>query len=615
MPSLRLQDASRRRFYVRAWKGPMTNLVEFQNVSHTYHLPNGEAIDALVGVGLAIERGEFVALIGANGSGKSTLASLIDGLLVPTEGTVLVNGLDTSLKKHLPEIRRTAAMVFQSPQDQIVGSTVEEDVAFGPENLGGPPDEIAMRVKESLESVGAWHLRHRPPFQLSAGQAQRVAIAGALAMRPEILILDEATSMLDPAGRNSVMEIALRLNAQGMAILLITHFPEEAALADRVVVLRGGEIVADGPPRAIFSREERLRRWGLEPPSVMGMALRLHRVDPRICSDALTVEELADSLARALAGKEALPAVRRTTPTDGKPFLETESLWHVYMAGTPLETVALRGMDFSVAHGGAVGLMGSTGSGKSTLMQHLNGILFPQKGRVLVDGTDILTMRDRLIDLRRNVAMVFQRPEDQVFSRFVGDDVAFGLRKLGLPKDELRERVRAAMESVGLEFERYKDRLTYTLSGGERRKVALAGALALNPQALLLDEPTAGLDPAARREFIEQMKRWRAEKRLTLVYSSHVPEDLAEMVDRLVVMENGRTAMEGSIRDVFGRASEMKPLGLDVPVAVRLAQEVRARGVPLPGGILTAEELVEAVRAMSSRQRRHRKEASLHGRI
>jgi len=572
-------------------------LIALHDVGHHYLLPNGSIIDAIRDVDLVLEQGEFVALIGANGSGKSTLARHLNGILLPTSGTVLVNGLDTRTRENIPTIRETVGMVFQSPQDQIVGSTVEEDVAFGPENLGQPPRKIAKMVHEALMRVGMWNYRQRPPYQLSAGQAQRVAIAGAIAVSPRLLILDEATSMLDPAGRRSIMEIISDLHAQGVAILLITHFLEEATQAQRVVVMWQGRIVDDGTPREVFSDRERLRGWSLDVPPITRIADSLHRVDQRIPPDILTVSELAD-LISSMVDIGPSPPMQVTPfqrPSGTGPFLETENLWHTYMSGTPLEIIALRGVDFVINHGESVGLMGGTGSGKSTLMQHLNALLFPQQGKVHINGVNITSGKLDLRLLRRQVAMVFQRPEDQVFSRFVGDDVAYGLRMLGLPREELRWRVRDAMETMGLDFELYRDRLTYTLSGGERRRVALAGALVLGPRALLLDEPTAGLDPAAHKELLVSLSKWRREQNLTLVYSSHTMEDLAEMTQQVVVLNDGKVALRASTREAFASFSKLQSLGLDVPVSTRLTAALRARSVPIRPDLITHDQVVEAV--------------------
>jgi len=282
-------------------------MIEVEHVSYTYHPESGQPIPALRDVSLTIESGEYVALIGRNGSGKSTLAKLLNGLLHPTAGRVLVDGMDTRDLTHLREIRRRVGMVFQDPDDQIVATVVEEDVAFGPENLGLPRDEILARIEEALGIVGLETHRHRPPHMLSAGQRQRVAIAGILAMAPRYLILDEATAMLDPQGRRGVLEVARRLHQAGMAIVHITHAMEEAAEAERVVVLHAGRIVADGPTREVFAQVEALRRWGLDAPPVAQLAQRLQRLFPDFPLHLLTVEELVQAVAARVPVFEVTP--------------------------------------------------------------------------------------------------------------------------------------------------------------------------------------------------------------------------------------------------------------------------------------------------------------------
>ena len=282
-------------------------MIEVAGVSYTYQPESGAPIRALRDVSLTIAPGEYVALIGRNGSGKSTLAKLLNGLLQPTAGRVLVDGMDTRDLTHLREIRRRVGMVFQDPDDQIVATVVEEDVAFGPENLGFPRDEIRTRVEEALETVGLSAHRHRPPHMLSAGQRQRVAIAGVLAMAPRYLILDEATAMLDPQGRYDVLEVVRRLHQAGMAIVHITHAMEEAAEAERVVVLHAGRIVADGPTREVFAQADALRGWGLDAPPVTQLAQRLHHRFPDFPRDVLTVEELVQAVISRIPMSEVVP--------------------------------------------------------------------------------------------------------------------------------------------------------------------------------------------------------------------------------------------------------------------------------------------------------------------
>ncbi|HHV56882.1 MAG TPA: energy-coupling factor transporter ATPase [Firmicutes bacterium] len=277
----------------------MTAMFQLEHVSHAYSGGDAGGRPALADVTLSIAAGEFVAVIGHNGSGKSTLAKHLNALLLPTEGRVLVKGLDTRRSEHLWDIRQTAGMVFQNPDNQIVATAVEEDVAFGPENLGVPPAEIRRRVDEALAIVGMSEFRRVAPHLLSGGQKQRIAIAGVLAMRPAALILDEPTAMLDPAGRREVLETVVRLNREeGITIVYITHFMEEAVRAGRVVVMDDGRVVLDGPPREVFARVAELRRLGLDVPQVTELALRLKERGVELPPGILTTEEMVAELCR-----------------------------------------------------------------------------------------------------------------------------------------------------------------------------------------------------------------------------------------------------------------------------------------------------------------------------
>lgn len=274
-------------------------MFQLEHVSHRYSEGEERARVALKDVSLTITAGEFVAVIGHNGSGKSTLAKHLNALLLPTEGRVLVKGMDTREMKNLWAIRQTAGMVFQNPDNQIVATAVEEDVAFGPENLGIPPAEIRRRVDEALEIVGMSEFRRVAPHLLSGGQKQRIAIAGVLAMRPEALILDEPTAMLDPSGRREVLETVVRLNREEhITVVYITHFMDEAVRASRVVVMDGGQIVWDGPPREVFTRVAELRKLGLDVPQVTELAQRLRERGVDLPAGILTVEEMVAELCR-----------------------------------------------------------------------------------------------------------------------------------------------------------------------------------------------------------------------------------------------------------------------------------------------------------------------------
>ncbi|MGC9357756.1 MAG: ATP-binding cassette domain-containing protein [Anaerolineae bacterium] len=277
-------------------------------------------------------------------------------------------------------------------------------------------------------------------------------------------------------------------------------------------------------------------------------------------------------------------------------LITVHNLHHTYMVDTPLAQSSLRGIHLEVYEREAVGLIGPTGSGKSTLLQHLNGLLHPQRGEVHVLGHDLRNPKTDLQEIRRSVGLVFQRPEDQVFEEYVGDDIAYGPRLMGIEKPQLRERVRWAMDLVGLDFNIYVDRLTATLSGGERRKVGLAGVLALRPRVLLLDEPTAGLDPVTRADFLNRLEKLRKEG-LTLVIATHNMDDIARIAGRIYALQEGKVVLKGTTRQVFSQVETLQSLDLDVPPTVEVLWALHQRGFDLPLDALTPEEAESAILA------------------
>lgn len=274
-----------------------------------------------------------------------------------------------------------------------------------------------------------------------------------------------------------------------------------------------------------------------------------------------------------------------------EPIVQVSDLWHWYLRGTPLQTVALQGTELEIRAGDLAAIMGHTGSGKSTLVQHLNGLLRPHRGSVRVFGKDLSDPKLDVRPLRRRVGLVFQQPEMQLFDPTVGDDIAFGPRQLGCTPEDVRRRVRAAMERVGLGFEDFKDRYTFGLSGGEMRRVALAGVLALEPELLVLDEPTAGLDPRGRRQLLDSLRALHSETGLALVIVSHDMDVVGEMARQIFVLAGGRTVMSGDVREVFARVEELRQLGLGIPQVSELAYELRKAGHDVRADVLTVDEL------------------------
>ncbi len=273
----------------------MENIIHIENLIYEYpQEEEKEVLRAIRGISLDIERGSFTAIIGRNGSGKSTLAKLLNGLFVPTEGIIYVEKWNTADDKHIWDVRQTAGMVFQNPDNQLVSSIVEDDVAFGPENIGIAPDEIRSRVDDALEAVRMGEYKLKAPHMLSGGQKQRIAIAGVLAMKPKCIIFDEPTAMLDPRGREDILKIIKKLNDEGITTILITHFMDEAVQADRVIIMNDGEIILDGSPMEVFSQEEKIMKVNLDVPIAVELAGRLRRRGIKVPGDVVTVEDMVN---------------------------------------------------------------------------------------------------------------------------------------------------------------------------------------------------------------------------------------------------------------------------------------------------------------------------------
>ena len=606
----------------------MNPIIRLENVHYTYQPESEQPIQALQGIDLTVQSGEYLVILGHNGSGKSTLAKHLNALLLPGEGEVWVKGWNTKEQQHIRDIRSTVGMVFQNPDNQIVATIVEEDVAFGPENLGVAQPEIVRRVDWSLDQVSMQPFRHRPPHQLSSGQKQRICIAGVLAMKPEVLVLDEATAMLDPLGRREVLDIARRLNKEeGITLIAITHFMEEAVEADRLVVLAQGRIVLQGTPREVFGQAERLREWQIDVPQVTQLALALHERVDGFPKDILTVAEFVSAVRqrdlkqvpqqhnqspkiqlaqisptgeagdfrtpvteqaghRSVGTKNQLKPDTSTVPATIEPIIQIKDLTHYYMRGTPLQVEAVSGVNLELYAGEILGIIGPTGSGKSTIIQHFNALLRPHTGQVIIFGQDVGQNKVDVKRIRASVGLVFQQPERQLFEHYVGDDVAYGPRNLKLSREEVRARVKRAMEAVGLGFEDFKDRLTFSLSGGQMRRVALAGVLALEPKVLVLDEPTSGLDPQGRHQLLEHILKLHQEQELTLVLVSHNMEELARVCDRICVISEGQVVMIGTPGEVFGQSQILCELGLGVPAVTDVVEQLRQVGILRNAGLL-----------------------------
>lgn len=565
--------------------------------------------EILKGVDLTIKKGEFIALLGRNGSGKTTFSKQLNAILRPSEGTVTVDEMGTRDADKLYEIRQRVGMVFQNPDNQMVAASVEEEVAFGPENLGMESDTIVARVKQALEQVRMWKRRKTAPNHLSGGQKQRIAIAGILAMHPDYIVLDEPTAMLDPKGRKEVMEALQRLNQeQEMTVILITHDMEEAALASRVILLADGQVRFDGTPEDFFGEDALLAEMGMEAP----LSYRVRKlidsdVFEKKIGDARVEEATIDKREKVaeydktgreweasseLVDKKKNKKAEAETDEKNQDLLSLQHVSYIYSPGTAYEKVALDDVNLSLGKGEIVGLAGHTGSGKSTMIQLLNGLLKPTSGTVTFEGKDIHAKGYSGNYLRSKVGMVFQYPEHQMICDTVWEDVAFGPSKQGLTGEACETRVEEALRFVDLP-EKYYQASPLQLSGGQKRRVAIAGVLAMHPEYIILDEPAAGLDVAGKREIFDRIRRMRREQGIGVLLVSHSMEDLAEYADRIIVLDDGKKILDDRPAQVFAKRETLADCGLDVPETVKLADKLRANGYQIPQNVIREKELLD----------------------
>jgi len=598
------------------------SIVKTKNLTYEYLRRDEDgnvegAVKAVNDVSLRVHRGDFIAIVGHNGSGKSTLAKHLNAILQPTQGTVWVDGIDTRQEERVWEIRQRAGMVFQNPDNQIIGQIVEEDVGFGPENLGVPTQEIWKRVEESLQAVGMYQYRTHSPNKLSGGQKQRVSIAGVLAMHPECIILDEPTAMLDPSGRKEVIHAVRELNrTDKVTVILITHYMEEIIHADHVYVMDQGQIAMEGTPQEIFSQVERLKELRLDVPQVTLLAYELQQRGLKLPNGILTTQELVKALRRYEWPSAAEPMKETQGATAEEPRRDTQEnpaeeplqeekaradvlvvdhVSYVYDPDAPLARMALDDVSLTIPEGQFIGVIGHTGSGKSTLMQHLNGLVRATSGRIYFNGQDIDAKDYNKKELRSKVGLVFQYPEHQLFEVDVFSDVCFGPRNLGLDKAEMERRAAEALERVGIPRELYTQS-PFELSGGQKRRVAIAGVLAMDPEILILDEPTAGLDPKGRREILDQIKDLQTRTHMTILLVSHSMEDVAEYVDRIIVMNRGKIIYDDTPQKIFRRYRELEEIGLGAPQVTYIMQTLRKNGLPVNTEVTTAWQAADEIK-------------------
>jgi len=539
-------------------------------------------------------RGDFIAVLGHNGSGKSTFAKLLNGIFKPTFGKVFVDSMDSSDSKYLWDIRSKVGMVFQNPDNQIVATIVEEDVAFGLENMGLESEKIVKRVEEALLAVDMVQYAKKEPHLLSGGQKQRIAIAGILAMKPDCIIFDEATAMLDPIGRKKVIDIIINLNKkENVTVILITHFMEEALLADKVFVMERGKVVLRGTPKDIFSNTAEVKRLGLDLPVGADIADKLRNAGFNLDKNIVYDDELVEYiLKKGLKDIEYKKVLRYNKKYSQYKIIEVKNISFVYGENSVFEKKALKNISFDIFKGEILALIGHTGSGKSTLVQTLNGLIKPSDGKILYREKNIWKNGVDIKNIRKKVGIVFQYPEQQLFEETVLKDVLFAPLNMGFSQSEANDMAVRALKMVGID-ESLFEKSPFELSGGEKRRIAIAGVIAARPEVLILDEPTAGLDPFGRNQILRDIKNMRDKYNMTVVMVSHSMEEVSLLADRIIVMSEGEVILQGGCDDIFSNGELLEKAGISLPCVNTLFRKIIDRGVSVPLNIYTVDDAVE----------------------
>jgi len=562
--------------------------VVLEDVKYSY---TGGARPALKNINLKIAKGERVMVTGPSGAGKTTLCRCLNGLIPhyfrgKLEGNVAVDGVDTR-STTISALSHSVGLLFQDPSSQLVCPTVIDEVAFGPENYGVPPAEIRTRAEECLKSVRLRGYEERNPHSLSGGEQQACALAAIMAMRPEIYVLDEPTSNLDPIGSSQILNLLAGISKEGKATMIIVEHKMEELLpvVDRLIVMNEGEIALEGSPRDLLKNVDAMQKMGLKPPQVALLAARLKERDPSI-APPMTLEEAVETFSKLL--KHSKSALERKPSWDvgrGEKIIEVRDLWHIYPNGT----TALKGVDLDIYAGEFVAVIGQNGSGKTTLVKHFNNLLKATKGSVTVFG--INAANASISELSKKVGYCFQNPDHQICCENVKKELEFGPTNLGVPVEEIQQRVSEVAKAVGLESVLSEN--PFSLSKGERQRVAVASLLTMKPEVLVVDEPTTGQDYRMSREMMDFYRKLNVEEKKTIVVITHDMNIAAEYAHRVVVLRDGRILVDGPTKEIFSKTDLLETTYLNPPQITRLGQMLAKYGVP--GDVLTVDEMYEVM--------------------
>ncbi|MBW6466200.1 MAG: ATP-binding cassette domain-containing protein [Brevefilum sp.] len=554
-------------------------VVSIRDLQYRYR---GQKTFALDGVNLTLDRGEFLMLMGPSEAGKSTLAATVNGLIPhfhigKLSGEVIVMGRDTKAYT-VAQMAEIVGMVFQDFEAQLFSTNVELEIAFGPENFAVPREEIKIRIDENLKYVGLEANRNRPPSTLSGGQKQKLAIASVLALKPEVLVMDEPTTDLDPISKMGVFEITHRLcKRDDLSLLMVEHETEEALFADRIALIKDGHLIKVGPTREILSDVDLLESLGVMPLGIPKFFKAVHVPDlPLTPDEGVEAFGTLNLKINDQAYQQMIAEDQIALKVHHSPLIECKHLSHTYKG----DVKALKDVSMEIHRGEMVAIIGQNGSGKTTLAKHFNGLLMPTAGEVNVNGKP--TVDQGIFTLGQSVGYVFQNPDHQIFSEKVFDEVAFSPRLRNFSEDDVKRCVAEALEAVGLTGQGEEDPFTLTKSG--RQRVAVAAVLASNPDVLILDEPTTGLDYREQRSMMNMVKKLN-ENGSTIIFITHHMWVVAEYAKRAFVMKDGDILLEGTTREVFSQGDVLRDAFLRPPHFVEFSYR-------LGYTFLTPEEMI-----------------------
>lgn len=545
--------------------------------------------NAIENINLDVDKGQFVVIMGPSGAGKSTLANCLNGLIPhfirgKYEGEVLIDG-NNAKANPVNKNAESIGLVFQDFEAQLFSTNTRLEVAFGPENFSVPRDEIARRIENVLRIVKLEGFEDRQPSTLSGGQKQRLAIGSVLATQPSIVCMDEPTTDLDPLGKLGIFNIAKELHESSeITLLIIEHETEEALHADRLIIMENGKIIKDGHPKDILKEVELTDSIGimsLQVPKYFREATGLeHEKLPLTPEEGLRkFKELNLEVDREKYN-QLLDKDNKQESKYGDVIIDVKNLEHTYQNGNKV----LKGIDLQIREGEFIAVLGHNGSGKTTFVKHLNGLLIPSSGSVTVNGKD--TKDTSIFEIGKDIGYVFQNPDHQIFADTVYDEVAFSPKIRGCSKEEISSRVKEALKSVDMEG--YEEEDPFSLTKGERQRVAVASILSARPKVIILDEPTTGLDYKEQRKMMELVKKLN-ESGHTIIMITHTMWVVAEYAHKVAVIKDGLMTMYGRTRDVFKKEEELLDSYLKTPHIVNMSNM-------LGSTVLSINELIECTK-------------------